>query len=87
MLNVAFENPRKLQHQVGSEHGIKYAVPDRLSGIEEQAELKRLCPGRQWNFVSSSSVHYGELANNDKVEVDVDFAVSNPFKCNYVLNY
>ena len=28
-----------------------YNVPDRLSGLEELGELRRLCPGRQWNFV------------------------------------
>jgi hypothetical protein len=28
-----------------------YDVPDRLTGLEEVEELRRLCP-RQWNFVS-----------------------------------
>jgi hypothetical protein len=72
LLNVAFENPRKLatrnngnqsnrrkikkadvtglQHLTGERNNI-YDVPDRLSGLEELEELRRLCPGRQWNFV------------------------------------
>ncbi|KAL4268062.1 Asparagine synthetase domain-containing protein [Pleurotus pulmonarius] len=63
LLNVAFENPRKLQSQ-NSEHAKRkksgkseqprrpvYMVPDRISGLEELEELRRLCPGRQWNFV------------------------------------
>ncbi|KAG8763117.1 hypothetical protein FRC12_008711 [Ceratobasidium sp. 428] len=28
-----------------------YDVPDRLAGLEEVEELRRLCPHRQWNFV------------------------------------
>ena len=29
-----------------------YAVPDRDTGLEEVEELRKLCPGRVWNFVS-----------------------------------
>ncbi|KAG9094355.1 hypothetical protein FS749_012640 [Ceratobasidium sp. UAMH 11750] len=29
----------------------EYDVPDRLTGLEEVEELRRLCPHRQWNFV------------------------------------
>lgn len=29
-----------------------YDVPDRITGLEEVEELRRLCPHRQWNFVS-----------------------------------
>ncbi|CAE6407651.1 unnamed protein product [Rhizoctonia solani] len=28
-----------------------YDVPDRLTGIEQLDELRRLCPHRKWNFV------------------------------------
>lgn len=72
LLNVAFENPRKMQLRNGGKGGRKnkrpesqadyqgndtvnldpYAVPDRLTGLEEVEELRRLCPGRKWNFVS-----------------------------------
>jgi hypothetical protein len=79
LLNIAFENPRKIRVQVdGNVGGIKkkkkklnalqndrptegrvsgqydpdYLVPDRSAGLSELEELRRLCPGRQWNFVS-----------------------------------
>jgi hypothetical protein len=77
LLNVAFENPRKVQIQVegniaslpkkqkkakmrqmantvsGTAQGSNsYRVPDRVTGLEETEELRRLCPGRVWNFVS-----------------------------------
>lgn len=79
LLNIAFENPRKIRVQVdGNIGGIKralrnakrkeglasgqfnpdYLVPDRSAGLSELEELRRLCPGRQWNFVSTlSCVH------------------------------
>lgn len=78
LLNVAFENPRKIRAQVDDNvGGIKkkkrlnalqddtpvgrvlercdpdYLVPDRSAGLYELEELRSLCPGRQWNFVSS----------------------------------
>jgi hypothetical protein len=79
LLNVAFENPRKIRAQVdGNVGSIKkkkrlnalqddkpvgervlercdpdYLVPDRSAGLYELDELRSLCPGRQWNFVSS----------------------------------
>jgi len=76
LLNIAFENPRKIRVQVdGNVGGIKkkklkalqdarskeevsgrydpnYLVPDRFAGLSELEELRKLCPGRQWNFVS-----------------------------------
>lgn len=75
LLNVAFENPRKLmsrahgnvgglpkrqkrelkREQKNSEHTLKsYMVPDRVTGLQELEELRRLCPGRVWNFVRPS---------------------------------
>lgn len=75
LLNVAFENPRKIQIQqegnTGSvskrppakskpeSNGLKnnyelYEVPDRITGKSEVEELRRLCPGRTWNFVGLS---------------------------------
>jgi len=74
LLNVAFENPRKIRIQnegnIGgiSKRSLKnriqkqdtasetvkpsYLVPDRVTGMTEVEELRRLCPGRIWNFVS-----------------------------------
>jgi len=72
LLNVAFENPRKIavkaegnigglpkrerkrKMREGVEYSsmeVSYDVPDRLTGLQEVEELKRLCPGRTWNFV------------------------------------
>lgn len=79
LLNVAFENPRKIRAQVDGNVGVikkkkrlntlqddrslgsralercdpDYLVPDRSAGLYELEELRSLCPGRQWNFVSS----------------------------------
>ncbi|KAL5534291.1 hypothetical protein ACEPAG_753 [Sanghuangporus baumii] len=75
LLNVAFENPRKIQIRSDCAENIKkkrksarsgtpdsvsvlgggrfepYLVPDRVTGLEELAELQTTCPRRQWNFV------------------------------------
>ncbi len=74
LLNVAFENPRKIRVQAEgnlgglpkrekkqkmrdrvdySEIDVTYHVPDRVTGLQEVEELRRLCPGRIWNFVRS----------------------------------
>jgi hypothetical protein len=84
LLNVAFENPRKLQVQLDGniralpkqrrKQKVKtvdpdssdtahrelstYMVPDRETGLQEVEELKRLCPGRVWNFVSFPTTSY-----------------------------
>jgi len=76
LLNIAFENPRKIRVQVDGNMGNpkkalrnakrregpvsgrydpNYLVPDRSAGLSELEELRRLCPGRQWNFVSTLS--------------------------------
>ncbi|OAX44828.1 hypothetical protein K503DRAFT_728526 [Rhizopogon vinicolor AM-OR11-026] len=74
LLNVAFENPRKIQLQTDGNIGAiskrekkrqlkasernaavkestSYMVPDRVTGLQEVGELRRLCHGRTWNFV------------------------------------
>ncbi|KAG7450298.1 uncharacterized protein BT62DRAFT_962118 [Guyanagaster necrorhizus] len=70
LLNVAFENPRKIQMETEGNVGgisrrhrkaknpsdddsirVSYMVPDRKTGLQEVDELRRLCPGRTWNFV------------------------------------
>ena len=60
MLNVAFENPRKLKHRAENRRSntVDYLVPDRISGMEELEELKRLCPSRKWNFVSLGEIDH-----------------------------
>ncbi|KAL1682000.1 asparagine synthase-domain-containing protein [Schizophyllum commune] len=66
LLNVAFENPRKMGVDQNAKKGSKakpnkptappsqrpaYMVPDRVTGLEEVEELRRLRPRRIWNFV------------------------------------
>ncbi|KAI9057153.1 hypothetical protein FKP32DRAFT_1638527 [Trametes sanguinea] len=72
LLNVAFENPRKIAVKVEGNIGglpkrekkqklrepldyssvkVSYDVPDRLTGLQEVEELRRLCPNRTWNFL------------------------------------
>ena len=75
LLNVAFENPRKIQAREDSANNLNgkgrgkrqdedgmaeemsrgkseaYAVPDRVSGLEELEVLRKLSPMRRWNFV------------------------------------
>ncbi|KAI0639221.1 asparagine synthase-domain-containing protein [Trametes polyzona] len=72
LLNVAFENPRKIAVKVEGNIGglpkrekkqklrepldystvtVNYDVPDRLTGLQEVEELRRLCPNRRWNFL------------------------------------
>ncbi|KAG0709079.1 asparagine synthase-domain-containing protein [Suillus ampliporus] len=78
LLNVAFENPRKIQVQTdgnigaipkrekkrqlkaAEKHGptkesTPYMVPDRVTGLQEVEELRRLCHGRTWNFESQAA--------------------------------
>ena len=96
LLNVAFENPRKIQvrHEkvtgkkkrevvMALENGQEndqsafdpYAVPDRITGLEEVEELRRLCPQRQWNFVSLLIRYAASLVDLLKLEADVTFEV------------
>ncbi|KIL70625.1 hypothetical protein M378DRAFT_183249 [Amanita muscaria Koide BX008] len=56
LLNVAFENPRKIRAHIQNSNGtsqeeVSYRAPDRITGLQEWEELRRVCPGRQWNFV------------------------------------
>lgn len=76
LLNVAFENPRKIKVQqkgninpnkkkskakvsesdtdptLSNSTVAEFMVPDRVTGLSEVEELRKLCPGRVWNFVS-----------------------------------
>lgn len=56
LLNVAFENTRSLEASKKDPSGAggrdTFAVPDRETGFAELEELVRVCPERQWNFVS-----------------------------------
>lgn len=55
LLNVAFENPRVLKAAKTSNTApdTPYSrCPDRLTGISSHTELRRICPGRKWRFIS-----------------------------------
>jgi len=41
--------------EVVSDPSVSYLVPDRKTGLEGLAELRRLCPNRTWNFVRHNS--------------------------------
>jgi hypothetical protein len=104
LLNVAFENPRKIKVQHDNVRGFSsqgpskpkqqspisandyalYEVPDRITGMEEVNELRRLCPGRTWNFVSNCAYYLimGPLQIlSIQVEINVPFEVSLIFMC------
>ena len=57
-----------------------YNVPDRLTGLQEVEELRRLCPGRTWNFVSTKlrwAIHEAYQEHRMQVEVNVPYEVSH----------
>ncbi|KAJ7130103.1 asparagine synthase-domain-containing protein [Mycena crocata] len=81
LLNVAFENPRKIKLQtVGNVNKRQrkpqkpptnplplYMVPDRVTGFQEVEELRRLCP-RVWNFVEVNVPYKESQAAQSLVE-------------------
>ncbi|KAJ6509277.1 asparagine synthase-domain-containing protein [Mycena vitilis] len=81
LLNVAFENPRKIKVRTmgnitkGQKKPQKpvdnpppvYMVPDRVTGIQEVEELRRLCP-RVWNFVEVNVPYEESQAAHPLVE-------------------
>ncbi|KAF8213331.1 asparagine synthase-domain-containing protein [Mycena galopus ATCC 62051] len=82
LLNVAFENPRKVKVQTvgnitkGQKKPPKqpakapppaYMVPDRVTGLQELDELRRLCP-RVWNFVEVNVPYEESQASHPIVE-------------------
>ncbi|KAI6005188.1 asparagine synthase-domain-containing protein [Pisolithus orientalis] len=86
LINVAFENPRKIQVQLGGKSDMlpkrerkryrkvadggttSYLVPDRITGLQEVEELRKLCPGRTWNFVEVDVPYEESLAARSGVE-------------------
>ncbi|KAJ4486396.1 asparagine synthase-domain-containing protein [Lentinula aciculospora] len=92
LLNVAFENPRKIQVQQkgninpnkkkstskpvksGSDQALltstqtQYMVPDRVTGLQEVEELRRLCPSRVWKFVEINVPYNESQAARHRVE-------------------
>jgi hypothetical protein len=62
-----------------TEKGGSYRVPDRVTGLQEVEELRQLCPGRVWNFVSCYLTSVFDVITEctvcPKVEVDVPYQV------------
>ncbi|KAJ7225769.1 asparagine synthase-domain-containing protein [Mycena pura] len=78
LLNVAFENPRKMNNKGAVQKKVKnekpaanapllYMVPDRVTGLQELEELRRLCP-RKWNFVEVNVPYEESQAAHPLVE-------------------
>ncbi|KAJ3894064.1 asparagine synthase-domain-containing protein [Lentinula edodes] len=92
LLNVAFENPRKIKVQrkgninpnkkkskakvsesdtdtaLSNSAVAEFMVPDRVTGLSEVEELRKLCPGRVWNFVEINVPYYESQAARQHVE-------------------
>ena len=54
---MALKNTLSIDEQLSERYNPDYLVPDRVGGLNELEELRRLCPGRQWNFVSPPRSH------------------------------
>ncbi|KAJ6627189.1 asparagine synthase-domain-containing protein [Mycena sp. CBHHK59/15] len=78
LLNVAFENPRKIKVQTEGYINKRqkrpptnppppYMVPDRVTGLQEVEELRRICP-RVWNFVEVNVPYEESQAAHPVVE-------------------
>ncbi|PGH17174.1 hypothetical protein AJ79_01312 [Helicocarpus griseus UAMH5409] len=70
LLNVAFENPRvaaaaakATSKSEASSLSIYEACPDRMTGRSSHAELQRVCPNRNWRFISIN-IPYAETLNH-----------------------
>ncbi|KAF8640378.1 hypothetical protein AX17_000048 [Amanita inopinata Kibby_2008] len=91
LLNVAFENPRKIRllsegnvgslgckgeksmRRRGPMNGVpiletSYLVPDRVTGLQELEELRRVCGGRKWNFVEIDVPYHESQAALSRIE-------------------
>ncbi|KAK0505900.1 asparagine synthase-domain-containing protein [Armillaria luteobubalina] len=88
LLNVAFENPRKIRMETEGNLGgvsrrhkkkdkkppegdpvrVSYMVPDRKTGLQEVEELRKLCPGRTWNFVEINIPYHESQGVRSAVE-------------------
>jgi asparagine synthetase B (glutamine-hydrolysing) len=64
LLNVAFENPRKLSLESNSD---PYDVPDRRTSRKGLCELKALFPGRKWRMIEVNVTYEQTLASTSRV--------------------
>ncbi|KAG6842482.1 hypothetical protein C0991_000008 [Blastosporella zonata] len=108
LLNVAFENPRKIRLQAEGKPGgvtkrhkkrptetveprshTSYNVPDRITGLQELEELRRLCPERIWNFLQLEidRIPTRNLGRDDRVTSAHGKETRHPFLSLTVLNF
>lgn len=72
LMNVSFE---KVTYDKSKTVKINWNVPDRLTGLETVAELRRLFPDRQWNFIEIN-VTRAELSEHLKKLSSLVFPLS-----------
>lgn len=82
LLNVAFENPHRAEghtqpsqkkpHKQSTRPHLseeqKYSVPDRITGLEQVEEFRRLAPERTWNFVTINIPYEETLRHRPIIE-------------------
>ncbi|KAJ3855169.1 asparagine synthase-domain-containing protein [Lentinula lateritia] len=55
----------------------EFMVPDRVTGLSEVEELRKLCPGRMWNFESQAvRQHVEGLMNPVRTVMDLSLALA-----------
>ncbi|KAL9029470.1 MAG: hypothetical protein Q9196_002292 [Gyalolechia fulgens] len=70
LLNVAFENPRV--HKAANPGNFAAVTPysecpDRVTGRSSHAELRQVCPGRTWRFVSVDVPYTETLSHRPQI--------------------
>ncbi|KAF8649793.1 hypothetical protein AX16_005559 [Volvariella volvacea WC 439] len=96
LLNVAFENPRKVKSRRERKHngtddkvtvpeGL-YQVPDRLTGLEQLEELRALCPGRIWNFSLAIALYFASRGVGQVRSSPEEESVAYHSKARVILN-
>ncbi|KIK71245.1 hypothetical protein GYMLUDRAFT_185793 [Collybiopsis luxurians FD-317 M1] len=58
----------KIANGSASAHYVEYMVPDRVTGLQELEELRKLCPERVWNFVEINVPYRESQATRQHVE-------------------
>lgn len=73
LLNVAFENPRVIRAAAKNSDtkpltgSIYSECPDRITGLRSFSELRAVCPGRAWNFVSIDVPYTETLVHRSQI--------------------
>jgi len=70
LLNVAFQNPRIHKASDTDAQAFEAALescPDRITGRASYAELRQVCPGRQWRFVAINVPYTETVEHQDRI--------------------